>query len=265
MVDKPKLGFFSFTCCEGCQFAALFVDDVLGILESFDIQYFHLLKQKNRESDIDLAFVEGAITSEREVKKLEEIREKSNFVVAFGACATHGGIPSQRNLLEDKELENYVYNQEMLEDSIEATPVSEFIDIDYFMYGCPIIEDEFVDFVRSYLEIATDKEGGRKDLTEKTRRELRDLQPEEGPVCSECPRQGTEDCFLRQQKECLGSITHKGCDALCPSNNIPCTMCRGPLESSNVAKEINIFESFGIPKKEVLNKLRYFTNVEDES
>jgi len=243
MAKKPSIGFFSFTCCTGCEFSVLFIDGIWDILEKFNIEYFHLLKEKNREADYDLAFVEGAITSKREIEKLKRIRKQTKFLVAMGACATHGGIPSQRNFIEKKELEKYVYNQKMLKDSIDAQPISNFVNVDYFMYGCPIIQTEFVEFIRAYLK-------GKK------------FEGFKGPVCLECPRRG-KDCFLNQKIECLGAITHGGCKGLCTSKGVPCTMCRGPLESANFANEVKLLESFGLPKKEILNKLRYFTNFSD--
>ena len=91
---KPSLGFFTFTCCEGCQFTVLFIDAIMSILEKFDIRYFNLLKEKNVVSELDLAFVEGAITTTMEIVELREIRQKSKYVVAMGACAVNGGIPA---------------------------------------------------------------------------------------------------------------------------------------------------------------------------
>ncbi len=240
MQKKPSLGFFSFTGCSGCEFTVLFIDGILDILDKFNIEYFHLLKEKNREAQYDLAFVEGAITTKREIEKLKRIRKQSKFLVAMGACATHGGIPIQRNFIEKKELQKYVYNQKMLKDSIDVAPIDKFIKVDHYLYGCPIIKSEFIEFIEAYLK------GKKKEQFK-------------GPVCMECPRRG-KDCFLNQGIECLGSITQGGCKALCTSQNVPCTMCRGPLESANFPVEIKLLESFGLSKKEILNKLRYFTD-----
>jgi sulfhydrogenase subunit delta len=101
---KPTVGIFSFTCCEGCQFTILFIDGILDLMAQADFQYFHLLKEKNRKAKFDLAIVEGAITTEREVRKLKEIRKKSKYLIAIGACACNGGIPSMRNFIEREKL-----------------------------------------------------------------------------------------------------------------------------------------------------------------
>jgi coenzyme F420-reducing hydrogenase gamma subunit len=238
MVKRPTVGFFSFTCCEGCEFTVLFLDNLVELLEKLDVKHFHLIKEKNKEAKFDLAFVEGAITTKKEAAKLKRIRSQSKFLVALGACACHGGIPAMRNFIESKELGKYVYNQQMLDDSIEAQQISNFIAVDYFMYGCPIIKKEFVDFMDAYLDGKTIKEF-------------------EGPVCSECPRRGV-NCFLREKKECLGAMTHGGCDAICTRQGIPCIMCRGPLETANFAAETALFRSWGLDEKDIMGKLGKF-------
>ena len=223
---KPVLGIVSFTCDQGCQFTILFIDKLFQILKKFDVQYFHLLKEKNRKAKFDVCFVEGAVSSKKEVQKLKEIRKKSKVLVALGACACHGGVPAMRNFIENKELEKYVYNQGMLKGSIPAAGI-----------------EEFVNFLNQFLKGKIMKEF-------------------EGPVCAECPRQGTPECFLRQKKVCLGPVTHGGCSAICTTGNFECMGCRGPRPKVDYTAEINLFKSFGISEKEILEKLNMFKNIE---
>ncbi len=239
---KPCIGFFSFTCCQGCQFTILFINKVLDLLKKLDIAYFHLLKEKNRTKDgFDIAFVEGAITSKREIKKLKKIRKKAKFVVALGACAVNGGVPSMRNYVKNKELQKYVYNQKMLKDSIDVEPIDTFIKVDYYMRGCPVIKKEFVNFVTNYMKGKIVKEFS-------------------GSVCDECPKRG-KDCFLTKKKVCLGAVTHGGCAAICPGDNIPCIMCRGPLPSGNFPAEVKLFKSWGLTEQDISNKMHKFADI----
>ncbi len=240
---KPVVGFFSFTCCEGCEFTVLFLDELLELFDKLDIQYFHLIKEKNAETDFDLAFVEGAISSKHEMRELKRIRAKSKYLVAFGECAAHGGIPAMRNQLKRRALGKYIYSQKLARDWIEVSPISDFVKVDYFMYGCPIIKDEFIQFISQFIK-------GEKP------KEFR------GPVCLECPRRGKPDCYMLNKIECLGPITNGGCNALCIRNNMPCTLCRGPLENADLYAEIRLLESFGISKKEAINKIRRFGSKE---
>ena len=239
--EKIKVGFFSFTCCQGCQFTILFLDNLMEIFDNFQIEYFHILKEKNRNKRFDVAFVEGAITTKKEIKKLKKIRNKSKFLVAIGACACYGGIPSMKNFIENKELQKYVYSQRMLKDSIDVAGIGKYVKADYYMRGCPIIKEEFVDFVGKFRKKVCKLEF-------------------KGPVCNECPRRG-KNCYLLEKKECLGALTHGGCNAICIRNEIPCILCRGPLKDANFAAEISLFKSWGLKEKDIKNKIRMFEDV----
>lgn len=242
---KPVLGIVSFTCDQGCQFTILFIENLFKILSNFDVQYFHLLKEKNKKAKFDIMFVEGAITTKKEAAKLKKIRKDSKVLVALGACACHGGVPAMRNFIENKELEKYVYNQMMLKDSIPAAGIGEYVKVDYYMYGCPIIKEEFINFLNQFLKGKIIKEF-------------------EGPVCAQCPRQGTPECFLRQKKLCLGPVTHGGCSAICTKANFECMGCRGPRAKTDYKAEIKLFKSFGLNEKEIMDRLNMFKNIEDD-
>jgi len=240
---KPVFGIVSFTCDEGCQFAILFIDGIFDWLNKFDVQYFHLLKEKNRNAKFDLMFVEGAISTKKQIKKLKKIRKDSKFLVALGACACHGGVPAMKNFIESKELGKYVWNQKILKDSIPAAGIENYIKVDYNLYGCPVIKKEFVEFLEDFLK-------GKIPEQKKT------------PVCTECPRQGKPECFLRQKVECLGPVSRAGCDAICPKNNVPCMLCRGPLPTANFAGEVALFKSFGLDEQAIKDRIRMFKNIE---
>jgi len=243
MDKKPVLGIVSFSCDQGCQFAVLFINNIFEVLKKFDVQYFHLLKEKNREAKFDLMFVEGAVTTKKEIEKLKRIRKQSKFLVALGACAAHGGVPAMRNFIENKDLKKYVYNQHLLKDSVSAAPVEKYVKVDYYLYGCPVIQEEFIGFLDAFL---------KKKLPEQFK----------GPVCLECPRRGTPECFLRQKTICLGALTRGGCSAICPKSNFPCMLCRGPLPGANFTSEIKLFESWGVSEEEILEKISVFKNIE---
>lgn len=251
---KPALGFFSFTCCEGCEFTILFLDELLALFDKFDLCYFHLLKEKNRNRKFDVAFIEGAISSKSEIEKLKKIRSKSKFVVALGACACHGGIPAMKNFLGTKKLSKYVYGQKLLQDSIETQPIENFIKVDYRMFGCPIHKGEFVRFINSITAVNfSAKTLSSKNLSAKT---LPVKEPE-GNVCNQCPRRGNS-CFLKQKEVCLGSFTRGGCDAACTTQGIPCMMCRGPVKKTDFTAEIALFKNWGLEEKDIINKIEMF-------
>ncbi|GAH93850.1 unnamed protein product, partial [marine sediment metagenome] len=87
---KPKLGFFDFTGCEGCQLEVLNFDtELVELLNHVDIVNFREAKTE-REDNYEIAFVEGSITRESEIPKLKKIRQQAKIVVALGACACLG-------------------------------------------------------------------------------------------------------------------------------------------------------------------------------
>lgn len=217
----------------------------MDVLKKLDIKQFHLLKEDNPESPkCDLAIVEGAITTKEQLKQLKEIRANSRYVVALGACACHGGIPAMRNFIENKELGKYVYNQKTLDDSIEAEGIGCYIKVDYYMKGCPIMKDEFVKVINTFVDKGTLPE------------------PFKGSVCDDsCPKRG-KDCFLAHGKPCLGAVTHGGCGAICIHENIPCVLCRGPIDNANIPAEIKLFEHFGLSPKDVKDRLTMFASCE---
>jgi coenzyme F420-reducing hydrogenase gamma subunit len=96
--------------------------------------------------------VEGAITTSTEAEQLKDIRKNAGHVVALGTCACNGGIPAMRNFVESRSLRKYVYHHRKHPDVIPASGIGEFIEVDYFMRGCPIIKNEFVMFLSLYLK-----------------------------------------------------------------------------------------------------------------
>ena len=67
---------------------------------------------------------------------------------------------------------------------------------------------------------------------------------------------------MKEKADCMGAVTHGGCNALCTSDNIPCMLCRGPTEKLNVAAEIKMFKKFGVDVKEIHDRLNMFKNIE---
>src|SRR3989304_3777942 len=85
--EKPKVAFFSFTCCEGCQLMVLSCERELpDILNHIKIVNFREAMTE-KSDDYDIAFVEGSISRKDEIRKLKKIRKTAKVVVALGACS----------------------------------------------------------------------------------------------------------------------------------------------------------------------------------
>jgi len=150
---KLKIGWFSFTCCEDStiMFTEMLNDHLLAWKKILDFRHCNILKSKNELSDIDVAFVEGAICTERDKEKLKKIREVSKYIVAIGACAVTGLPTGHRNNFNEemkKEIAPYLlqFNQ-----STRVYALHELIEVDDKVPGCPMIETEFVKTIDKYL------------------------------------------------------------------------------------------------------------------
>ena len=136
---KPKVAFFDFTGCEGCQLDALNLEpeELLNLLNAIDIVNFREVKTE-RQDDYDIAFIEGSITRESEIPRLQKIREQAKTIVALGACACIGGINCLKNHLPMEEALRIVYGKDArYYDTIPARPANAVVSVDYYVRGCP--------------------------------------------------------------------------------------------------------------------------------
>ena len=103
--DKLKIGIYELTGCAGD--ALLILDcekELVDIFKAADIQSFLMAKSDNIDGELDVAFVEGSVSTEREKKELLDIRKRAKTVVAIGICACFGGI--QAAFLDKKDWES---------------------------------------------------------------------------------------------------------------------------------------------------------------
>jgi coenzyme F420-reducing hydrogenase gamma subunit len=103
---KLVIGWFSFACCEGC---TILVTELLNTYLSewrkvIEFRYFKILKSDNRLEDLDVAFVEGAISSPTQEVELKKIRENCKYLVTIGACAVTGQPSDCRNVIVPEEI-----------------------------------------------------------------------------------------------------------------------------------------------------------------
>jgi len=238
---KPKIGVFGFTGCAGCQLMILNLEDeILDIAEKVEIVSFPMASSRIGKKELDVAFVEGSITTEEQRKELEEIRKRSKLLVAMGNCATFGGVQALSNgLRSPEEKMREVYGKELWE-IIESKPLSEFVKVDLELHGCPIEKEEFLELVKYLLKGYLPPE---KDY----------------PVCLECKFR-ENDCLLLKGEICLGPLTRGGCGARCPSLRTACLGCRGVIRGeAKIKSAMKVFEDAGISPEEIRKILRIFS------
>ena len=158
MDNKPKLkiGWFSFTCCED---STILLTELLNKhLEDWkkviDFQHFKALKTNNSIEGLDVAFVEGAISSEIQAAELEKIRTNCKYLIAIGACACTGQPSCSRNEFLPEDI-NYkiAFYMSHFDYSKEVKKIADFVKVDDEVTGCPMNPDQFIEMVGKYLKL----------------------------------------------------------------------------------------------------------------
>ncbi len=239
---RPKVGVFKFASCDGCQLAILNLEDeILALAEAVDLAFFPEARSRMQDGPYDIALVEGSITTEEDVHRIQRIRKESTYLVSLGACATTGGIQALRNWARVDAFVRAVYaSPEFIHTLEKSTPVSSHVHVDFELHGCPVDKRQIVELIASLLL-------GRKP------------QIPTYALCIECKRQGNVCVMVAEGQACLGPITHAGCGALCPSFGRGCYGCFGPWEKSRPDVLANYLRQKGMEHAEVVRMLRLFT------
>lgn len=153
MAKRLRIGWFSFSCCEDSTiiFTELLNDYYRAWKDKVEFVSAGVLQKRSKIKDLDVAFVEGAITSEKQEKQLLDIRRESKKLVAIGACACIGMPSSQRNLFSEatkKEIENILIRFQYAD---KVKKLSEVVTIDDQVPGCPMDENIFLQILNKYL------------------------------------------------------------------------------------------------------------------
>lgn len=154
MAKKLNIGWFSFTCCEDSTiiWIELMNENYFKWKDLLNIKYARVLKKNNDLNDIDVAFVEGAITTESDAKKLREIRKNSKRLVAIGSCAINGMPAAQRNTFDDKTKKEIDFLIKRFKQMDKVHMIKDIVKIDDEVEGCPMEEKAFLDILNKYLK-----------------------------------------------------------------------------------------------------------------
>lgn len=245
-MTKPKVAIFKFASCSGCQLVFLNCEEeLLDLVGAVDIAYFPEAKRDNAEGPYDIAFVEGAITSPEEVERIMAIRRQAETLVAIGACAVTGGLPSLKNWKKLPWIKQEVYqNPEWIHSLETAFGVDAYVRVDGYLKGCPISKAELLEFLVSAL---LKKEPNLRAHA----------------VCVECKLKENVCLLTHGGAACMGPVTNAGCGALCPTNGRACFGCYGPSNDANVVSMGEIFEDLGASRRDIVRKFRYFAGTEE--
>ena len=239
-------------------------EDILGVVEAVDIVFWPVamdFKKQDVEALPDQAILatllNGALRSSEQEEMAHLLRRKSQYLIAYGACAHLGGIPSLANQFSREHLLRFVYEDApTLVNEAKTRPRAEFkdngrtatlpefrnvvraldqvVEVDYYIPGCPPTPKITQAALGALLAGQLPPKGSV-------------LAPDVA-LCEQCPRLESkpqdlslvefkrphqtlidpEKCLLAQGLPCLGPATRAGCEAACIQGNMPCTGCFGP-------------------------------------
>jgi coenzyme F420-reducing hydrogenase gamma subunit len=242
--DRPTIAVHKFSSCDGCQLAFLNAgEQLLELAGLVDIRHFLEAGVADEDARVDVAFVEGSISTGEEVERIRRVRENSGLVVTLGACATSGGLQALRNLDDTNDTwKHAVYAQpEFIGTLAHAEPIAAHVKVDLELWGCPVNGHQVLAAVRQLLFGVTPQIPGDK-------------------LCQECKRQHAVCVMVAQGQPCMGPVTRTGCGALCPRFGRDCYACFGPAESVNAAAMTRRLEGLGLPPSDIARRFLFITS-----
>ncbi len=151
---RLKIGWFSFTCCEDSTMVwiEMMNQRFFEWKKLLDIRYAKVLKDDNKLKGLDVAFVEGAITNDKDAKELINIRKNCKRLVAIGACAVNAMPAGQRNTFDPQTKADIEFILKRFKQAEKVLMVKEVVKIDDEVPGCPMEENVFLNVLDKYLK-----------------------------------------------------------------------------------------------------------------
>ncbi len=151
--EKKKVCIFSFTCDEGCSIflIEIFNKKLIGWLKKIELAYFLSIKDHIDVNDIDIAIVEGSITTEKDEVAIKKIRKNSKILIGMGSCSITGMPSCQRNLLSKKQLKEIEGDLKKFKFLPKCLAIKEVVKLDDEVPGCPMDEKKFIDTFEKYI------------------------------------------------------------------------------------------------------------------
>jgi coenzyme F420-reducing hydrogenase gamma subunit len=238
---KPKLAFFDFTDCEGCQLQFVNMGQTfLELATLVDIVNFREIMSEAGE-DYDIALVEGSISTDNDLKRIKKIREKARILVAFGSCATIAGVNGIKNTTSLELAKQRVYGDRVdTVNTIKAIPLHDVVKVDYKILNCPPYIPEIIAVIKCILM------GKPYNLPNY-------------PVCVEC-KMNENVCRYEKDEECMGPVTRAGCNSWCINYANRCYGCRGLVDNPASQGQKDILIKYGLKVEDIL---RHFTLYND--
>ena len=163
-MKKAKVATVWLDGCSGCHMSLLDMDTaIIALARKIELVYGPLVDAQEFPEDVDVTLVEGAISSQEDLARIQKIRQRTNILIALGDCAVTGNVPAMRNSVPVSKLLQRVYVEGAQEGKVvpsygvpallkQARPLREFVNVDISLPGCPPPAKTIVGVITDLLE-----------------------------------------------------------------------------------------------------------------
>ena len=144
--------------CSGCHMSFLDIDEqLLALADRIDLVYSPLVDAKVYPDSVDVALIEGAVSSVDDLERIHRVRKHTKILVCMGDCAITTNVPGMRNRVGPKSCLDCGYGDEhpksVVPELLErVVPVHEVVPVDVFVPGCPPSADAILKAVAALLD-----------------------------------------------------------------------------------------------------------------
>jgi NAD-reducing hydrogenase small subunit len=174
-MSKIRLATVWLDGCSGCHMSLLDIDEgIIAVAAKADLVYGPLVDTQQFPENVDVTLVEGAVSSQEDLRLVQTIRKRSKLLVALGDCAVTSNVPAMRNTVPVKKLLERIYvdgvqqNPGVPAEGVpsllrNALPIHEVVKVDLHVPGCPPKPDAIMYVISELLE------GRKPDLTSRVK------------------------------------------------------------------------------------------------
>ena len=168
-MSKAKVATVWLDGCSGCHMSLLDMDEtIVAVAQKADLVYGPLVDAQVFPEGVDVTLVEGAVSSQDDLEKIQLVRSRSRLVVALGDCAITGNVPALRNPVGVKPILDRVYAGRAPSTGVpplllQAVPIHQVVKVDLHVPGCPPPAALIVSVLSGLLE------GRTPDLNQKVK------------------------------------------------------------------------------------------------
>ena len=133
--------------CSGCHMSLLDMDEaIVALADRIELVYGPLVDAQEFPAEVDVTLVEGAVSSQDDLIKVQKVRQHTRVLISLGDCAVTGNVPAMRNSIPVQRLLQSIYagdgGKVVPTDGVpallkQARPIREFVKVDLSLPGCP--------------------------------------------------------------------------------------------------------------------------------